>query len=129
ACANSDELLNDPDWTTDRAFVVPDTDTLITNVWASCQSLNAVSALKQPQGIRIYPNWVTGNTIFVESLNIECIEDIYLLSVTGNKLPFSSIRKQGSGLFQIDLHEPKKGVYFLQAIVNNRVFSEKFIIE
>lgn len=129
ACANSDELLNDPDWTTDRAFIVPQTDTLIANVWASCQTINSISVLNQSNGIQIYPNPVIGNSIIVESFNNEKIESICLLNSMGQIQHVVCINKQGDALFQIDLHDLQKGVYLLQAIINKGVFSRKIIIE
>nr|HPR61874.1 T9SS type A sorting domain-containing protein [Prolixibacteraceae bacterium] len=75
------------------------------------------------------PNPVTGNSVFIENINDEKVESICLLNSMGQKQHINCIKKQGDVLIQIDLHEQKKGVYFLHAIINKSVFSEKIIIK
>jgi hypothetical protein len=44
-CAYSDEVTGDPGWTTDRALVVPDHDTVTGYVWGTCIELDRAVSL------------------------------------------------------------------------------------
>ncbi len=59
ACALSDEIKNDPGWTTDRAFVVPGNDTIIGSVWGSCETIGGVSGISsfsRHEKFAVFPN-------------------------------------------------------------------------
>jgi hypothetical protein len=67
ACALSDELLNDPEWTTDRAFTVPEKDTIINNVWGSCETFSTgQSNLLKQNNLKIYSSPNNNHNITIE---------------------------------------------------------------
>jgi arabinogalactan endo-1,4-beta-galactosidase len=129
ACANSDELLNDPTWTTDRAFTVPSHDTIIANVWASCETFNNVTSLTIAESILIYPNPPSGGIITIENRGNIPIKSIYLVNPTGQAQKIKPYNYRNNCQAQIDVSHLNKGIYFINIQTENGVFTQQIILK
>ena len=128
ACANSDELLNDPDWNTDRAFVVPVNDTTIAHVWASCETFTTnASSFHLIQHLNIYPNPTYNSIITIDNpQQQQSIQTVRLISSTG-KTYFPSINYQEDGKILINIGNIKKGLYLISVLSGNNRYSSKIL--
>lgn len=127
ACANSDELLNDPDWNTDRAFVVPDNDSTFAHVWGSCETFaNNVSIINFNNHFRIYPNPTYNSQITIDNIQHGSIQSINLTDSAGKTvgLPFKYLT---NGKVIMNLNNLKKGLYVVTIMTGNNRYSTKIM--
>ena len=127
-CANSDELLNDPEWTTDRAFTVPDHDTIMANVWASCETFTATSDLSVLKGIYIYPNPATRERIILENNSNQPVTSIEIVNLSGQVQPIKTPTINKNCQTQIDISHLNRGIYFIQLKFGERMLTKKIIV-
>jgi len=124
-CSNSAEIKNDPAWTGDRAFVVPENDTTIALYWGSCQVIGTtgISDINSNElSMNIYPNPVS-NTIFVELPTLESAATVDIITMQGSLVKRKNIfRKE-----EISVTDLPQGIYYVVANFNNKRAVEKFI--
>lgn len=118
-------------WDGDRAFVVPAQDTVIRNIWGSCETWGGVSSVKDYESgdvnIRLYPNPSAEDVTLIvpESQKLLSINVIDIsgkvLNVNKSFISANEVRLETNGL--------PEGVYFIK--VYNNEFSEirKLIIK
>lgn len=126
-CANSDELLNDPNWNTDRAFVVPANDTTIAYAWASCESFYTstpeITDLKEFW--MIYPNpagkqikLIMGETFQKDELKVYN---------TNGALQHIDLKETGNNAYLLEDLMP--GIYFFVITKNQQHFTQKVMVQ
>jgi arabinogalactan endo-1,4-beta-galactosidase len=128
ACALSDELLNDPEWTTDRAFTVPEKDTTINNVWASCETFSTgLSELYNQKDIKIYHNQNNLQSLTIEHQNINLkLSNIFLFNAAG-RLFNPCIISENSERIIIDTSQLNNGIYILHIETDEQFHTHKFV--
>ncbi|MBN1924530.1 MAG: glycosyl hydrolase 53 family protein [Prolixibacteraceae bacterium] len=128
-CANSDELLNDPTWNSDRAFIVPVHDTIIANVWASCETFNNVLSLTNDKGISIYPNPPSEGIITIENKGNISIKSINMVNLSGQSKKIKLHSQKNNCKAQIDVSHLNKGIYFINIETKEGVFKQRIILK
>lgn len=128
ACANSDEILNDAGWTTDRAFIVPKQDSTIAFTWASCETFfTAVDQKLQPKELfKIYPNPTLDQSFNIQLKNYEENFKLRIFNQTGQKETFCFEKTNSDSTFKIDGLE--KGIYFISLTVNQQNYTQKLMV-
>ncbi|HPR32724.1 MAG TPA: glycosyl hydrolase 53 family protein [Prolixibacteraceae bacterium] len=129
ACANSDELLNDPTWNSDRAFIVPGHDTVVAHVWASCETFSAVSSIPVTNNLLIYPNPPPDGKLFIENKSKLPVSSISMIHGSGQIQHIQTQSMNENDLIQIDVSPFKKGIYLLLIHCGERIYSQRIILE
>ncbi|MGF7138530.1 glycosyl hydrolase 53 family protein [Roseimarinus sediminis] len=130
ACANSDELLNDPDWTTDRAFKVPQSDTIISYVWASCETFTSSrSSLLNESGWKIYPNPNSDGKLFIN--HPPWANDLTMIEMIRTDGTTRTIEILQSNTQQtiISTKSLQQGLYLLCFRAKQQLYTQKVLIQ
>jgi arabinogalactan endo-1,4-beta-galactosidase len=127
ACANSDELLNDPNWNTDRAFVVPKVDTTLAYAWASCESFyTSIPEVPDSQEFwKIYPN-PAGKQIKLILGETFQKDDLKVYNASGAQ---QSIDLKQTGDNSYLLEGLKHGIYFFVIAKHQQHFTQKVMVQ
>jgi arabinogalactan endo-1,4-beta-galactosidase len=129
ACANSDELLNDPEWNTDRAFVVPENDTIINNVWASCETFTTGrTQLIIDDYLKVFPNPTHNNKISIQHKYLNTASTIIKLYNTRGKDCTPAYSHKTNNEITINTNAMKKGIYVLHVNTEKKSYSKKIVI-
>ncbi|HKM92543.1 MAG TPA: glycosyl hydrolase 53 family protein [Prolixibacteraceae bacterium] len=128
-CANSDELLNDPDWNTDRAFIVPEKDTIINQTWSSCETfITGESNIYKNEILKVYPNPNSGGYLTIEfNENSNSSSNIQLLNTLGTNC--TPLYRTESNKIIINTIGLNKGMYVLLLNTNENTYSQKILIQ
>jgi arabinogalactan endo-1,4-beta-galactosidase len=127
-CDYSAELAG---WEGDRAFVVPPQDTVIRNVWGSCETWGEGTSIEEFESgnakIKLYPNPSAGDVTLIvpESQNLLSIN---VIDISGKVLNVdkSFVSKTEVRLLTGELPE---GVYFIKVYNNEFSVIRKLIIK
>ncbi|MBN2805151.1 MAG: glycosyl hydrolase 53 family protein [Prolixibacteraceae bacterium] len=127
ACATSDELLNDQNWTTDRAFVVPANDTTIAYAWASCESFytSVPEAQLKEKFWKIYPN-PAGKQINLLFGHTVLKSELKVFNTNGEQENID-LKATGNNAYQLEGLKP--GLYLFVMTKNQQHFTQKVRIE
>ncbi|MFA9389956.1 MAG: glycosyl hydrolase 53 family protein [Prolixibacteraceae bacterium] len=127
-CANSDEILNDAGWTTDRAFIVPEKDTVLAFAWASCQSLHtSLNQINHPnQLFKVYPNPTLNQSFMVEMNLFQENFELKIFNQTGRQEAFCFEKTNTESTFKIEGLE--RGIYFISLTVNQQNYTQKLMV-
>ena len=107
---------------TDDLDECPDTPSGLTVDAAGCSdplNYENVSSVE-----KIFPNPIISNRLNVVLKNIEVVENLYFLSVNGNRIDPISSHQIGRNLI-IDVSNIKGGIYFLRIYTKNELIRER----
>lgn len=126
-CALSDEIMEDTDWNTDRAFIVPVQDTTIGYVWGSCQTVEAtpIRDIQKKTEINVFPNPVN-TTLFIENQFTNQDITVEVLDISGRAVK-SGYYDKPNDVIQIDVSGLFPGMYVLKVISRTRTYIGKFM--
>lgn len=124
-CTPSEILKKNPDWKGDRAFVVPKNDTIIKDVWGSCETFVPVSVknFENNPKVRIYP------IPAFDVVNIEVDKEMQKLEIfdcTGNII----LSQKVDNLQELSINTSNlpSGIYLLRIYyMNNQFINLKFL--
>ena len=80
-----------------------------------------------PSGMQMYPNPVANELILAFKANFQGEWNVRVLSGTGQLLISEKINLQQGGKLMIDVSELLNGMYFIDIIQGDQVYSSKFI--
>lgn len=128
-CANSDIIMDDLGWTTDRAFIVPENDTLIGVVWGTCDVLTASinDVLKPEQVFSVYPNPSTNGFLQIEIVG-DFVNQNFVLSLYNSLGVKQKMNFNASTQGILESSKLDKGIYFVKLTVNNTSYTQKVLI-
>jgi arabinogalactan endo-1,4-beta-galactosidase len=128
-CADSDELLNDTEWTTDRAFVVPNNDTIIENTWSSCEPItDLLTATKYDDNVSIYPNPSVNKEIVIENKTANPILSVKVCNLIGQLQPIENYVIGARGSIVVDLSKVDGGIYFVNMEMGKEIITRKIVL-
>ncbi len=127
-CAYSAELLNDPDWDTDRAFIVPENDTVIAYMWASCETfVSNTEDFEWKNTFKIYPNPSLNKEIFIENNNFNFQKSrIELIDSKGNTTIPAFINIENHKV-NIKLNHSRNGIYIIKITDGLTTYTNKIM--
>lgn len=128
ACANSDEILNDAGWTTDRAFIVPKQDTIIAFGWGSCQTFyTSVERLQNHESIfKVFPNPAVNQTFNIQLKNSDDQFELKIYNETGQEEDVCVEKEGSNSTFRIEGLE--KGYYVISLTINQKNYTQKLMV-
>lgn len=130
ACATSDVIMNDPGWTTDRAFIVPETDTVMGVKWGSCEVLptSISNVLTSEHVFSVFPNPSNDGSlqIIIHGDFSQGNDDLSIYNAMGVNQGIHFNRDGAQWV--TDGSELSRGIYFVKLTLNNRSFVQKVLI-
>ena len=120
-CSDS-QKDSDGDGVTDDLDECPDTPSGLTVDAAGCSdplNYENVSSVE-----KIFPNPIISNRLNVVLKNVEVVENLYFLSINGNRTDPISSQQIGRNLI-IDVSNIKAGIYFLRIYTKNELIRER----
>lgn len=129
-CARSAEIMNDPNWTTDRAFIVPAQDTTLAIIWGACESLALSSAgpVTSDAIFHIVPNPVS-QASFKIVMHDEYSEQQYALRIYDSLGREKSFHTESSRYnSRIEIAGFEKGLYYISLMLNKKNHIQKLLI-
>ncbi len=104
-----------------------DSSVLIKSVIINTTKLNE----NESNDLFVYPNPVKNTLFLVNNSGFDSNSSIFINDILGNTILIKNIkdiRKKGV-MYQIDLRNMKKGIYFIKVKIKGRIFIEKIIID
>ena len=127
-CATSDEVLNDPGWTTDRGFVVPEQDTTIAYAWGSCDVFHtSIDERYAPDKLfKVFPNPAKDQTFSIQlKANLQP-SDLRIFNETGQEEEVCIEKSSSGASYKIEGLEP--GFYVISLTINQQNYSQKLLV-
>jgi len=131
-CALSDELKQDSNWNSDRAFIVPGKDSVIAYKWSSCETIDIETSIYQIEDdhkkyFNLYPNPAT-NQVKVTLSKAELIEEVQLFDQSG-RLVIDKKVGHSNDTIQLNISTLKSGYYVLTVLTESGISSRSLIVE
>jgi len=128
-CDFSMELLN---WEGDRAFIVPAKDTIIRNVWESCETFSEGTGIRETYNsgnakVILYPNPSAGDVTIIVPESQDLLS-IKVIDISGKALNVDKSFVSSTEV-RLETGDLPEGVYFIKLYNNEFSVIRKLIIK
>ena len=133
-CVNSAEVMDDPEWDVDRAFIVPEEDVTYAYYWASCETFGeeeeeTTTLVKSSTNLafEVYPN--PSNGLFNVTLSSAVSGGkLEVFEITGRSIRKFHFANDANNL-TIDITNMPASIYFIKVSSGQKTFTQKVLVK